>query len=98
MAFMEISTVPIGTGSTSLSQHVATVVSIIRNSGLPYKLHDMGTTVQGEASELFALATKLHEAMFISDIKRVYTVIKLDDRRDKHVSMGQKTKSVEEKL
>ncbi len=98
MALMEISIVPIGTGGTSLSRHVAPVIKAIKDSGLSYKLHDMGTTVQGEAKELFRLAAKLHEAMFTNDVKRVYTVIKLDDRRDRIVSIGQKAKSVEEKL
>ncbi len=98
MAFMEISIIPIGTGSTSLSSHVASVVSLVKESGLAFQLHDMGTTVQGEVKELLDLARQLHEAMFKDNVKRVYTVIKLDDRRDKQTSLGQKTKSVEDKL
>ncbi len=98
MALMEISIIPLGTGSTSLSKHVASVVSLIRNSGLSYRLSDMGTTIEGETGELLDLAKRLHESPFSQDIKRVYTVIKLDDRRDKPTIIGDKVRSVEKKL
>jgi len=99
MAFMEISVVPIGTGTTSLSKHVAAILKVIEESGLPFQLHDMGTTVEGKAEELLGLAARAHEAAFENEeVKRVYTVIKLDDRRDKITKMGDKTSSVKEKL
>ena len=98
MALMEISIIPLGTGNTSLSRHVASVVKLIKKSGLSYRLSDMGTTIEGEAGELFELAKRLHESPFSHDVKRVYTVIKLDDRRDKQATIGDKVKSVEEKL
>jgi len=98
MALMEISIIPLGTGSTSLSKHVASVVKLIKNSGFSYRLSDMGTTIEGEAVELLELAKRLHETPFSQDIKRVYTVIKLDDRRDKRANIGEKVKSVEKRL
>ncbi len=98
MALMEISIIPLGTASTSLSKHVASVVKLIKNSGLSYRLSDMGTTIEGEAVELLELAKRLHEAPFSQDVKRVYTVIKLDDRRDKRANIGEKVKSVEKRL
>ncbi len=98
MALMEISIIPLGTGSTSLSKHVASVVKLIKNSGLSYRLSDMGTTIEGEAVELLELAKRLHETPFSQDVKRVYTVIKLDDRRDKRANIGEKVKSVEKWL
>ncbi len=98
MALMEISIIPLGTGSTSLSKHVASVVKLIKNSGLSYRLSDMGTTIEGEAVELLELAKRLHETPFSQDVKRVYTVIKLDDRRDKRANIGEKVKSVEKRL
>ncbi len=75
MALMEISIIPLGTGSTSLSKYVASVVKLIKNSGLSYRLSDMGTTIEGEAGGLLELAKRLHELPFSQDVKRVYTVI-----------------------
>ncbi len=99
MAFMEISVVPIGTSTTSLSEYVAAIVKVIDESGLSYELHDMGTTVEGSSDELFGLAARVHQAAFEhEDVKRVYTVIKVDDRRDKITKMGDKTKSVRKKI
>ena len=66
--------------------------------GLPYELTDMGTIIEGNIDQLLAVAKALHESTFSNGAKRVYTVIKIDDRRDKEVHLGQKTGSVKERL
>jgi uncharacterized protein YqgV (UPF0045/DUF77 family) len=58
----------------------------------------MGTNVEGKAGELWALAKRLHELPFKMGATRVYTTIHLDDRRDKKVSLGDKVKSVRQRL
>ncbi len=98
MALMEISVVPLGTGSTSLSKYVAQIVRILQEEGFSYTLTDMGTIIEGPVEQLFHLARRLHEAPFTAGVKRVYTSIKIDDRRDKEVHLGEKVKSVEGKL
>jgi uncharacterized protein (TIGR00106 family) len=65
---------------------------------MPYRLHNMGTTVEGEAEKLFALAKQLHQLPFKAGIRRVYTVIALDDRRDKKVALEDKIKSLRKQL
>jgi len=95
MAILEISVVPLGTGTTSLSRHLASLPSILEASGLRYAIHPMGTTVQGSISDLFALATKLHEAGFAQGVRRVSTHIILDDRRDRDRPMEEKVRSLE---
>jgi len=98
MAFMEISIVPIGTGSVSVSEYVAQAVDVLKESGLEFTLTDMGTTVQGSIEELLNIAQKMHESCFTKGIQRVYTVIKIDDRRDKQVKLGQKIDSVKKRI
>lgn len=98
MALMEISIVPLGTGNTSLSDHISQVIKIIQHSEMPYELNDMGTTVQGNTKELLNLAAEIHESVFSYSIKRVYTVIKIDDRRDKDSFLGAKMASVRSKI
>ncbi len=98
MALMEITVVPIGTGSTSVGDYVVHMQKVLNESGFAHELHDMGTTVEGSVDELLRLALRLHESPFTKDAKRVYTVIKIDDRRDKEVHLGQKTRSVRQRL
>ncbi|MCG8342974.1 MAG: MTH1187 family thiamine-binding protein [Chlorobiales bacterium] len=98
MALMDISVIPLDGGSGGLSAKVAELEALLAESGLDYKLNDMGTTVSGTATELFAIAEKLHGYLFTTGSQRVYTVLKIDDRRDKDVSIGDKVASVERQM
>ncbi len=97
MALMEISVVPVGTGNTSVSRYVAKIYDELLKRKARFSLNDMGTVVEGEAAELLALAAELHQLPFLMGADRVYTVIKLDDRRDKASGIGKKVASVESK-
>ena len=98
MALMEISVIPLGTGSTSLGEYVAKIKEWLEKEGIPHTLTDMGTIVEGDPDELFSLARRLHEIPFEAGAKRVYTALKIDDRRDKEVHLGEKVKSVARRL
>jgi uncharacterized protein (TIGR00106 family) len=98
MAIMEISTAPLGTCGTGLGHYVAAMMNVIKESGLSYTLTDMGTIIKGNVSELLDLAKKIHEAPFNIDAMRVYTTIRIDDRRDKEVKLGDKIDSVQNRL
>lgn len=95
MALMDITVIPLDKGPAGLSAGVAQLQEILRKSGLDHKLHDMGTTVSGSSRELFVLAEQLHEHLFSTGTQRVYTVMKIDDRRDKEVAIGDKVSAVE---
>ncbi|MCC6325890.1 MAG: hypothetical protein DCC43_04375 [Candidatus Brocadia sp.] len=93
----EISVVPIGK-EIDLASHVAHVVKIIDASGLDYKLHAMGTVVEGESDQVFDLIRKCHNKMLESS-ERVYTTIKIDERKDKKAKMIEhKVLAVEKEL
>ncbi|MBW7899731.1 hypothetical protein B188_28450 [Candidatus Brocadiaceae bacterium B188] len=81
----EISVIPIGKG-IDLAGHVASIVKIIDESGLEYKLHAMGTLVEGESDRVFDLIKKCHNKM-LELSERVYTTVKIDDRKDKRTKM-----------
>jgi len=98
MALMHLTVIPLGTGSPSVGNHVVDIQQALAKSGLPYKLTDMGTTIEGSSGELLALAARLAEIPFSSGVQRVVTQISLDDRRDKKVKIGAKTASVVERL
>jgi uncharacterized protein (TIGR00106 family) len=98
MAIVEVSIVPLGTGTTGVSEYVAGAVAILQRSGLHYQLSPMGTVIEGDLHAVMAVVQQMHESPFAKSIQRVYTVIKIDDRRDTAAGMEHKVKSVEQKL
>ncbi len=82
MAILELSVVPLGTGSPGLSTHLAPIPGLLAASGLRYEIHPMGTVIEGPLPELLALAARLHESAFAYGCQRVLTRIAIDDRRD----------------
>ena len=98
MAIMEISVTPLGLGQTGVGDYIAELASHLRRENVPHLLTDMGTLVQGDASRLLQLAQALHELPFARGVKRVVTHISIDDRRDKEVSLGDKTAAVQARL
>jgi uncharacterized protein (TIGR00106 family) len=95
---MEISVVPTGKEGASLGDTTVKVLKVIEKRGLKYELNAMGTTIEGDLDALFAVAREMHEACFGMGYPRVITVIKLDDRRDKYLTMRYKVESVQQKM
>jgi uncharacterized protein (TIGR00106 family) len=98
MALMEISVIPLGLGQVSVGDYIAQVEEYLRQNNIPHQLTDMGTVVSGSVPELLKVALDLHELPFTKGVKRVITHIAIDDRRDKQVGLGEKTRSVEARL
>lgn len=98
MAIAEFSVVPLGTGHTSLSLYVAECQRLVQASGLTYQLTPMGTIVEGDMSDILRLLAQVHEAPFNAGAQRVYTSVKIDDRRDTQASMAQKLQSVAQRM
>ena len=90
------SVVPIGKGN-SLSSQVAEVLKIVDESGINYKLHSMGTILEGDWDEILKLIKKCHERT-LEDSDRVLTTITIDDRKGKSGRIVGKVQSVERKL
>lgn len=99
MAIAEVTVIPIGTGTTSLSPYVAELQRVLeKQEGIQYQLTSMSTIIEGSLDHIFVAIRAIHEAPFQSDAQRVSTSIKIDDRRDKISSSEQKLRSVREKL
>jgi uncharacterized protein (TIGR00106 family) len=99
MAMMDISIVPVGTGKPSVSQYVAGAVRLLQNEpGIKYELTAMNTIIEGELDKLLALAQRMHRSAFDAGAQRVVTTIRLDERRDKPLTIAGKVKAVKEKL
>ncbi len=98
MAIMEISVVPLGLGETSVGDFVADVVRYLQKEGIPHELTDMGTLIHGHSARLLKVAQVLHELPFDREVQRVITHITIDDRRDKDVYLGDKVKSIKDRI
>ncbi|MFQ6131110.1 MAG: MTH1187 family thiamine-binding protein [Armatimonadota bacterium] len=97
MTIMEVSVVPVGTGHPSMGDLVAEIVKVADNRGVKYQLNAMGTNLEGELDELLACARQMHEVAFQRGGQRAFTSIRIDDRRDKDLSMEYKVDSVLER-
>jgi uncharacterized protein (TIGR00106 family) len=94
MAVAEISVVPVGTGNASISDYVARAFKIVKESGLRYELSSMATNLEGEIPDIMEVARKIHESAFEQGAVRVLTSLKIDDRRDKPLTMDGKKSAV----
>lgn len=98
MAIMEISVVPVGTQSPSVSPFIAECVKIVAQQGLQYEVTSMGTEVEGEVEALLSVAAQMHRAPFSKGAQRVVTMIKIDERRDRELKMTEKKQAVFKRL
>lgn len=99
MVVCELTLVPIGTENTSVSKYVAGALDAIEEiEEIKYELNPMGTVIESpDLPTLYRALEKMQESVFKNGAGRVYSVIKIDDRRDKERSFKEKIKSVEEK-
>ena len=95
---MDIQVSPRSTGSVSVSAAVAQAHRLIESAGLPHMLHPMGTCIEGSPDELYDLAAKIHRALAKMDYPRISVYIKIDDRRDKKQTLGDKIARVKQRL
>jgi uncharacterized protein (TIGR00106 family) len=91
----EVVVMPVGTGTTALSEYVAAALEeLAKEKRLQFKLTPMGTVILGELDLIIEVVKRMHEAPFKRGLKRVYTILKIDDRRDRRVTLDSKVKDV----
>jgi len=90
----ELSIIPVGTKDTGLSRHIAACVEVLEKKGLIYRLTDMGTIIQGPLNQVLEIVQEMHEVPFKLGVSRVVTTLKIDDRRDKAHTIGDKVEAV----
>jgi uncharacterized protein (TIGR00106 family) len=96
MVLLEFSMAPLEKGA-SVSSYVARSLEIIDASGLDYRLHAMGTIVEGEIDQVLGVLKACLEAM-AKDCDRITCAAKLDYRLGYSGRLQTKVSSVEEKL
>ena len=94
----EVVIVPHGTATPSLGRYVAGVEKVLRSFGLKTMLTPMGTILEGDLDQVLEAIRAAHEVPFAAGALRVGTTIRIDERRDKILTMEGKVRSVEEKI
>ena len=102
MAIADVTIIPIGTETPSVSAYVADVQKILEEykaeGKIKYQLTPMNTLIEGELSDLFTVIQAIHESPFQKGLHRVATNIRIDDRRDKKTTLASKIESVNKHL
>lgn len=92
----ELSVLPIGTGSTSLGEYIAKSINALKNvDGIRYQVTPMGTLLESDSIDrIFTAAKAVTNTLFKLGVKRVETILKIDERRDKKTSLEDKLRSI----
>ena len=100
MITCDFAILPVGCDTAGCKDYVSAAVQVIKDSGLNFQLTGMGTQIEAEnLKELYGVIAKAQEAVFDVGAGRVYTVIKIDDRRDvKNRTLNKKIETVEKML
>ncbi|MEN6452129.1 MAG: MTH1187 family thiamine-binding protein [Thermoguttaceae bacterium] len=96
MVLLDFSMFPIGKGE-SLSRYVARSLDIVDRSGLPYRCHAMGTTIEGDLNAVLGVVKECFEAM-AADCDRIDCSVKIDYRKGTTGRLDAKIASIEQKL
>ncbi|KUO81208.1 MAG: hypothetical protein AT714_05070 [Vulcanisaeta sp. OSP_8] len=92
---VEIAVDVIGTCNTSVGDLIRVAVDVIKKSGLKYEIGPMGTSVELPSVEaLGRLLQEIHGELYKAGVKRIVTTVRIDDRRDKAITMEYKVKRV----
>jgi uncharacterized protein (TIGR00106 family) len=99
MATADLTILSLGRAETSASTYIAEIQRrLAAQDRVRYVMHAMGTSLEGETADILAIVGELHAVPFELGIPRVYTVLKLDERRDKAQTLEDKVASVERLL
>jgi uncharacterized protein (TIGR00106 family) len=93
MVLLDFSITPLGKGE-SVSPYVASCLEIVAASGLDYRLHAMGTTLEGELDEVLAVVRRCFEAL-AADCERISCSIKIDYRKGHQGRLRSKVEKVQ---
>ena len=99
MATADLTVIALGRPGASASEYIAEIQRRLARQGrVRYAMHAMGTSLEGSTADVLALVGELHAVPFELGVPRVYTVLKLDERRDREQTLEDKVESVRRRL
>ena len=100
MATADLTVIALGRPDPSASKYIAEIQRRLRaQNRVRFQMNAMGTSLEGSTADILAVVGELHAVPFQQGVPRVYTVLKLDERRDKpDQTLDDKVRSVERLL
>jgi uncharacterized protein (TIGR00106 family) len=94
MVLLDFSMTPLGKGE-SVSPYVARCLEVVASSGLDYRLHAMGTTLEGELDEVLSVVRRCFAALE-KDCPRISCSMKIDYRKGPGGRLQSKVQKVQD--
>jgi uncharacterized protein (TIGR00106 family) len=95
MIISQLSISPVGEG-ISLSKYVKNVINVLKKNNIKFETNAMATVIETEdLKTLFKVVEEAHRSVINLGAKRIITELKIDDRKDKSVTIKTKLKSIE---
>ena len=100
MATADLTVIALGRDHPSAGEYIAEIQRrLAAQDRVRYRLHAMGTALEGSREDILAVAGELHAVPLEMGLPRAYSVLKLDERADRpDQSLDDKVRSVEERL
>lgn len=99
MATADLTVITIGREGAGAGDVIAEIQRrLAAQDRVRYEMHAMGTALEGELDDILAVAGEMHSVPFEAGAPRVYTVLKIDDRRDREQTLEDKVESVRRRL
>ena len=96
MATADLTVIALGRADASASRYIAEIQRrLAAQDRVRYAMHAMGTSLEGPTADILAIAGELHAVPFEMGIPRVYSILKLDERRDREQTLEDKVSSVQ---
>jgi uncharacterized protein (TIGR00106 family) len=99
MATADFTVLGLGRPQASASEYLAEIRSRLEaQDRVGFRMHAMGTSLEGEVADILAVVGEMHAVPLELGLPRAYTILKLDERRDKPgQTLADKEQSVEER-
>jgi uncharacterized protein (TIGR00106 family) len=100
VATADLTVIGLGRSDPSAGEYIAEIQRrLAKQDRVRYRMHAMGTSLEGSTDDILAVVGELHAVPFDQGVPRVYTILKLDERRDRpEQTLDDKVRSVEDRL
>jgi uncharacterized protein (TIGR00106 family) len=99
LATADLTVIALGRAEASASAYIAEIQRrLAAQDRVRYEMHAMGTSLEGSTADILTVFGELHAVPFEMGIPRVYSILKLDERRDREQTLADKVESVRRRL
>jgi len=95
LATADLTVIALGRAEASASGYIAEIQRrLAAQDRVRYEMHAMGTSLEGTTADILAVFGELHAVPFEMGIPLVYSILKLDEPRDREQTLADKVESV----